>query len=80
MEWQDNNLQFAYLKEDHYDNDINDTMKDKLWLPLYEFAFLETIETIFKRLVVKRENEPHMSADIDDLHPIGSHLPELPNF
>ena len=35
------------------------------------FAFLETIETIFRRLVVKKENEPEMSADIDNLHPIG---------
>ena len=71
MEWRDNNMQFAYLKDNFYDNDINDTMKARLWLPLYDFAFLETIETIFKRLVVKRESEPQMSADIDDLHPIG---------
>ena len=71
MEWRDNNLQFAYLKENFYDNDINDTMRARLWLPLYDFAFLETIETIFKRLVIKREGEPKMSADIDNLHPIG---------
>ena len=46
-------------------------MRARLWLPLYDFAFLETIETIFRRLVVKKEGEPKMSADMDNLHPIG---------
>ena len=72
MEWLDNNLKFAFLKEDFYENDINDTMKERIWLPKYEFAFLENLETIFKRIVIKRENEPQLSADIDQLYSKGS--------
>ena len=71
MEWLDNKLKFAFLKEDYYENDINDTMKEKLWLPKYEFAFLENLETIFKRIVIKRENEPQLSSDIDQLYSKG---------
>ena len=72
MEWLDNKLKFAFLKEDYYENDINDTMKEKIWLPKYEFAFLENLETIFKRIVIKRENEPELSSDIDQLYSKGS--------
>ena len=71
MEWLDNNLKFAFLKEDYYDNDINDTMTDRIWLPKYDFAFLENLETIFKRLIIIREKEPKLSADINELHSKG---------
>ena len=72
MEWRDNKLKFAFLKEDYYENDVNDTMKEKLWLPKYEFAFLENLEIIFKRIVIKRENEPQLSSDIDQLYSKGT--------
>ena len=78
MEWQDNKLKFAFLKEDYYENDINDTMKEKLWLPKYEFAFLENLETIFKRIVIKKENEPQLSSDIDQLYSKGT--PSMKGF
>ena len=71
MDWRDNNLKFAFLKENAYENGINDTVADAIWTPKFEFAFLEDLETIFKRIVVIRENEPTMSGDIDELHPIG---------
>ena len=72
MDWRDNKLKFAFLKEDYYENDVNDTMKEKLWLPKYEFAFLENLEIIFKRIVIKRENEPQLSSDIDQLYSKGT--------
>ena len=42
LKWFDNNLQFVYLKQNSYENIINDTLVEKIWIPSYDFAFVDS--------------------------------------
>ena len=71
MRWFDNNLKFVFLKNNIVDNNLNDSLIDQLWKPNYDFAFVDTRETIFKRLAIMKLGKPTLTGDIDQLHPLG---------
>ena len=80
MSWFDSNLKFVYLKNDQYKNLINESIVSDIWTPKFDFAFLDTKETIFQSILVRKENEAALSADIEELHPLGKILMSINQY
>ena len=69
LEWFDDNVEYTFLKEDHYLNPIDKTTEDKIWTPIIGYTYLNGQEIAFRTLVVKKKHNPILSGDVNETNP-----------
>ena len=70
LEWYDDDLNYSFLKDNHFMNPINKTVAEKIWIPTFAYSFLDKQHITFRSLVIKKMNKPRLSGDVDVLNPI----------
>ena len=68
--WFDRKLRFLFLNNARNKNFINKTNEQRIWIPRTDYMYLKSKREAFRRLTIKRMEEPHLSGDIDVLQPM----------
>ena len=68
--WLDPRLSYPFLKNNSYENDINKTTSDQIWIPNYELLFLEDFTQIIYKLIIVKNGVPTMLGGSEALHPL----------